>query len=307
MTVRELIVLIGICFVWGLHFVVIRFTVQDIVQPLFYAACRVTFVTLLLLPFLKWQKGQMKYVFIGGLGFGAFNYAFMFPALKLTTAAAAAIAIELYMPLSIMMSVIILNERIGRYRVLGVILAFMGVIILALSKTGGDVGPYFALGVAMIAVSAFAEACGAMGVKKTNNIHPLTLLAWFTLIGSCVLWPLSLALEDNQLTVLEPNTRWTFAAALGYSVLLVSIFAHASYYWLLSRQPVYRVSSSGVLTTFFGVMLGIFLLGEPITPHFIIGGLLAITGVIIILWRNQTHAKETPSKSTGAELEAGLN
>lgn len=289
MSIKEFSVLIGVCFVWGLHFIVLRFTVQDIVDPLFYAAMRVTCVTILLLPFLKWQKGQMKYICLGGLGYGALNYAFMFPAMKLTTAAAAAITIELYMPLSIIMSVIFLNERVGRYRIMGVALAFLGVIILSLSKPDGDIGPYFALGIIMIACAALAESMGAIGVKKTTNVHPFTLLAWFTFIGSLVLWPLSWALEDNQLNVFAIETRWTFLAALTYSTLLVSIFAHASYYWLLSRLPMYKVACSGVLTTFFGVVLGITILGEPITLHFIIGGLLAVMGVIIILWRNSSR------------------
>jgi O-acetylserine/cysteine efflux transporter len=297
MSFKEFSVLVGICFVWGLHFIVMRATVQDIVDPLFYAAMRVTCVTILLFPFLKWQKGQMKYIVLGGLGYGALNYAFMFPALKLTTAAAAAIAIELYMPLSIIMSVIFLKERIGRYRVLGVALAFLGVIVLGLSKPNADIGPYFALGVAMIAMSALAESMGAVGVKKTKNVHPFTLLAWFTLIGSIVLWPLSWAIEDNQLRVFAPETRWKFLAALTYTTLLVSIFAHASYYWLLSRLPMYKVACSGVLTTSFGVILGVTILKEPMTPNFIIGGLLAIIGVIIILWRNSSHQKLTPQKS----------
>ncbi len=292
MSFKEFSVLTGICFVWGLHFIVMRMTVQDVVDPLFYAAMRVTCVAIILLPFLKWQAGQMKFIVLGGLGYGALNYAFMFPALKFTTAAAAAIAIELYMPLSIIMSVIFLKERIGPYRILGVSLAFLGVIILGLSKPGGDIGPYFALGIAMIACSALAESMGAVGVKKTKDVPPFTLLAWFTLIGSTVLWPLSWMIEDNQFRVFAPDTRWIFLAALTYSTLLVSLFAHASYYWLLGRLPMYKVACSGVLTTSFGVILGITILGEPITIHFIIGGLLAIIGVIIILWRN--NAQQAP-------------
>jgi len=303
MSFKEFSVLTGICFVWGLHFIVMRSTVQDIVDPLFYAAMRVTCVTILLLPFLKWQKGQMKYILLGGLGYGALNYAFMFPALKYTTAAAAAIAIELYMPLSIIMSVIFLKERIGRYRIMGVALAFLGVIVLGLTKPGGEIGPYFALGIAMIACSALAESMGAVGVKKTKNVHPFTLLAWFTLIGSVVLWPLSWVLEDNQLRVFEPDTRWIFFAALTYSTLFVSLFAHASYYWLLARLPMYKVACSGVLTTSFGVILGITILGEPITPHFIIGGLLAIIGVTIILWRNSSRQKESLANVSPLNIE----
>jgi len=303
MSFKEFSVLTAICFVWGLHFIVLRLTVQDMVDPLFYAALRVSCVTVLLLPFLKWQAGQMKYIALGGLGYGALNYAFMFPALKFTTAAAAAIAIELYMPLSIIMSVIFLKERVGRYRILGVALAFLGVIILSLSKPGGEIGPYFALGIAMIAGAALAESMGAVSVKKTKNIHPFTLLAWFTLIGSIVLWPLSWALEDHQLRVFAPQSRWLFFAALTYSTLFVSIFAHASYYWLLARLPMYKVACSGVLTTSFGVILGITLLGEPITPHFIIGGLLAIIGVSIILWRNSSKQKESLAHISPLNIE----
>jgi len=44
MSFKEISVLIGICFIWGLHFVVIRLTVQDMAQPLFYAALRVSLV-----------------------------------------------------------------------------------------------------------------------------------------------------------------------------------------------------------------------------------------------------------------------
>jgi len=118
----------------------------------------------------------MRFVLLGGLGYGALNYAFLFPALKFTTAAAATIAIELYMPFSIIMSIIFLGERIGRYRILGVCIAFLGVIVLAFSKPGGEIGPYFALGIGMIAMAALAESVGAVGVKKTKNIHPFTLL-----------------------------------------------------------------------------------------------------------------------------------
>ena len=107
-----------------------------------------------------------------------------------------------------------------------------------------------------------------------------------------MLSPLSFILEDNQITAFSPDNRWKFMAALLYSVLLVSIFAHASYYWLLARQPMYRVAVSGVITTFFGVAMGIIILGEPITVHFIVGGFLAVLGVLIILWRNTSKEKQ---------------
>jgi len=50
-------------------------------------------------------------------------------------------------------------------------------------------------------------------------------------IGSIVLWPLSLILETGQMSAFAPDTRVNFGLALIYSVLLVSLVAHGSYYW----------------------------------------------------------------------------
>jgi len=113
MNFREFLILTLVCTIWGLHFVVMKVTVGQTAPPLFYAAVRMTIVAIILLPFLKWHTGMMSKILLGGLGFGAFNYAFMFPALGMTTASAAALTIELYVPFSIILSVLFLGERIG--------------------------------------------------------------------------------------------------------------------------------------------------------------------------------------------------
>ena len=197
MSLREFCILVMICGIWGLHFVVLRFTIVDIgVPPLFYAALRISCLALILLPFLKIHKGQMKAILMGGLGFGALNYAFMFPAMQLTTASAAAITIELYMPFSIFLSVLILGERIGRWRIFGSIMAFAGVVLIGLGAPAEVAGKGFLLGIALMACAAFAEAVGAVSVKSVKSVNPIQLLAWFGVVGSAVLWPLTLFLED---------------------------------------------------------------------------------------------------------------
>ncbi|MEP1231140.1 MAG: EamA family transporter, partial [Litorimonas sp.] len=143
MSLKEFFVLLMVCTIWGLHFVVIKLTVGQNADPLFYAALRMTLVGLILLKYLKWHKGQMIFVTLGGLGFGTLNYAFLFPALTLTTASAAAVTIELYVPFSILLSIIFLKERIGLWRSLGIAMAVIGVIIVASSKPSEAAGPYF--------------------------------------------------------------------------------------------------------------------------------------------------------------------
>ncbi len=300
MSVREFSVLMMICTIWGLHFVVMKFTVVDMgVPPLFYAALRVTLLALILLPFLRWHPGQMKAVLIGGLGFGAFNYAFMFPAMQLTTASAAAVTIELYMPFSILLSVLILGERIGPWRITGSALAFIGVVLIGLGTPSEAAGESFALGIAFMACAAMSEAIGAISVKSVKSVNPIQLLAWFGVVGSAVLWPLSFALEENQLSVFAPETRVNFGLALLYSVLLVSLVAHGSYYWLLQRLPIHTVAPSGLMTTVIGVAAGVLILKETLTAILLIGAVITLSGIWIILWRNRRRTQEpAPAKVT---------
>lgn len=288
MSLREFCVLMVVCTIWGLHFVVMKFTIVDMgVPPLFYAALRVSALALILLPFLKWHTGQMKAVFMGGLGFGALNYAFMFPAMQMTTASAAAITIELYMPFSIILSVIFLGERIGAWRIFGSALAFAGVVLIGLGAPPEVAGPGFILGIIFMACAAMAEAVGAISVKSVKSISPMQLLAWFGLIGSCILWPLSLFFEDQQMSAFAPETRLNFGLAMIYSTLLVSLVAHGSYYWLLQRLPIHTVAPSGLMTTVIGVAGGILILGEKLTPILFLGALITLSGILIILWRNR--------------------
>lgn len=292
MSVREFCVLMLVCLIWGLHFTVMKYTIVDMgVPPLFYAALRISCLGLILLPFLKWHKGQMKAVLIGGLGFGALNYAFMFPAMQLTTASAAAVAIELYMPFSIILSVLILGERIGIWRTSGAVLAFIGVVLIGLGTPSEEAGQGFALGIALMACGAMAEAVGAISVKSVKSINPIQLLAWFGVVGSFVLWPLSLLLEDGQMSAFSPETRVNFGMALIYSTLLVSLVAHGSYYWLLQRLPIHTVAPSGLMTTVIGVAAGVVILKEAPTPILFIGSLITLSGISIILWRNKRQSE----------------
>ena len=295
MSLREFLVLFLICLIWGLHFVVMKVTVGDTADPLFYAALRMSIVALIMLPWLKWHKGLMRPVLGVGLAYGALNYAFMFPALGMTTASAAAITIELYVPFSIILSVIVFRDKIGLYKTLGILMAFVGVIIIASAKPDEAAGPYFVWGIILMVGAAMCEAVGAVLVKLLKGIGPLHLLAWCAVIGAAVLCPLSLALEDNQLAAFAPDSRKAFILALIYSALVVSIVAHSCYYWLLQRLPIYIVSSTGLMTTVIAVIASAVLLGEALTMNLLLGGLITLGGIGLILARKNRAAATPPA------------
>ncbi len=292
MPVREFLVLIVICLVWGLHFIVMKITVNGVAEPIFYAALRMSIVALVLLPKLKWHAEQMLTVLFAGLCYGALNYALMFPALKMTTASAAAVTIELYVPFSILLSILVFKDKIGWRRVMGISLAFLGVVVVASARPSEAAGAQFLIGIGLIIAAAMSEAFGAISVKRVSGVGPLELLAWFAVVGSVVLWPLSWLLEDNQMSAFVGETRIPFLMALVYSVFVVSIIGHASYYWLLQRLPIYIVATGGLMTTVFAVLFSALILKETMSSQLITGGLMTMAGVGFILLRGK---KKPPS------------
>ena len=298
MGMRELAILLGMCLVWGFHFVVIKLAVGEI-PPIFYAAIRMTLVAVLMSSFLRWRPGHMVRVLSGGVCLGAVNYAFMFSGLKFATASTAAIAMELYVPFATILSIFFLGDRVGWRRLVGIGLAFIGVAIIAMGKhgdTNADVN--IALGIGLVAAGAFSEAIGAVFVKKSKAFKPFELLAWFSLVGSVGLWCLTFIFETGQIDALIVSDKLFITGAILYSAIGGSIFGHSAYYWLLQRLPVSVVAPSVLLTTVLAVFFGVLLLGDPFGLRIVIGGLMTLAGVGIVLVRT---SKKEPVKTPLSE------
>lgn len=297
---RELTVLIAMCLTWGFHFVVIKTAVSQL-PPMFYAAIRMTLVAAVLSPLLRWRPGHMVRVLSAGACLGALNYAFMFNGLKLATASAAAIAIQLYTPFAVILSMVFLGDRLGWRRALGIGLAFAGVAVIALGKPDeAGAETRLGLGVGLVVCGSFVEAIGAILVKQSKAFRPMELLAWFAVVGTAALWAMTFLLESNHGEALASSDKPVIVGAVLYSALGGSIFGHSAYYWLLQRLPVSVVASSVPLTTFFAVCFGILLLGDPFGPRLVVGGLLTVGGVGFVLLRS---ARKQDIKTPVAEPE----
>lgn len=286
MSARELGLLCLICVIWGMHFVVLKLTV-DAIPPMFYAALRMMLVTVIMSPFLRWRSGEMGFVLVGALCLGIFNYACLFTGLSLTTASSAAMALELNVPFATLLAAVFLGDRPRWKRLLGIALAFAGVAVIALggSSQGGE-EVQIGLGVGLVAGAAFLESLGAVVVKRTTSFRPHELIAWFAFAGSIGLTALSAIFETGQLAVFEAPVPLSIVGAILYSALGATLLGHTSYYWLLQRLPISVVAPSILFTTIIAVFGGVVILGDPFGPRMVIGGLMTLAGVGLVLLRN---------------------
>jgi len=248
----------------GLHFVVMKVTVGDTADPLFYAALRMSIVALIMLPWLKWHKGLMRPVLGVGLAYGALNYAFMFPALGMTTASAAAITIELYVPFSIILSVIVFKDKIGLYKTLGILMAFVGVIIIASAKPDETAGPYFVWGIILMVGAAMCEAVGAVLVAFILALIYSALIVSIV-AHSCYYWLL------QRLPIY-------IVSSTGLMTTVIAVIASAV---LLGEALTLNLLLGGVIT-----LGGIGL---------ILGGVITLGGIGLILARKNKAAVTPPT------------
>ncbi len=280
MPISHLLLIVLINLIWGINFIFTKL-VFDQLPPVLFAAMRFAVILIILLPLLRPARGQMRLILLTSLCMGALHFTLIYLGLQRANGVSSvAIASQLFVPFSTVLSVLLLRERIGWRRILGISLAFGGVLII-----GFDPAALNQLdSLAFVAVGALIAALGAIFMKRIKDVGVFQLQAWMAAVSAPILFLSSAVLETGQWTALTgaDSTAW---GILVFSALGASLLGHGGMYWLLQRHDVSLISPTTLLSTVFGVALGIVFLGEVLTTRMLIGGLLALGGVLMIALR----------------------
>ncbi|WP_373087242.1 DMT family transporter [Sneathiella sp.] len=263
--------------IWGFSFVASKVGL-DHFTPLFFTSLRFLMVAALLSPFLKIIKGRMRAIIWIAITVGVCHFTFLYIGINVAGGVTAvAITSQLIAPFSVILAVLVLKETIGWRRVLGIVMAFSGVIAI-----GFDPVIFNQLeGVAFVAGAAMFMAVGLILMRQIRNVGTMTLQAWISVISVPPLILLSYLIEEGQRESLL-SMDWEAFGALLFVVVVTTIIAHGSWYYLLQRYPISVLTPYGLLAPIFGVAFGVLLFSEPITLRFIIGGTITLAGVAII-------------------------
>ncbi|MBW8815367.1 MAG: DMT family transporter [Caulobacterales bacterium] len=288
MPFRDFAIMLAVCLVWAAQNIISRSVVTTMgVPPLFYAAVRFAVVALVTFPFLRPAPRPLWRLIVVSLLMGGGNFALIFVGLKTATPSSAAVVQQLGLPITTLLSVVMLGERIRWRRGLGILLTFAG----AMTVMWDPHGVRLSGGLMLIAVSAAVSSLGAVMMKQMEGVKPLTFQAWVGLSSLVALTPMSAALEPGQVQA-GLAAGWPFAAAVLFSALVVSVVAHTAYYGLIQRHEANLISALTLMTPLFTISLGVALLHDPFGPRMAIGTAVAMTGVLIIALRgNRVMAK----------------
>jgi drug/metabolite transporter (DMT)-like permease len=278
---RDFATLMAVCLVWAANSIVAKIVLTGYgVPPLFFTAARMAIVALVTLPWL-WPPPRPAWRILAvGLLMGAVNFGCCFIGLKTVSPSANAVVGQLGAPLATLLSIVVLGEKVGWRRALGIGLTFAGVFVVSWDGSRLAVTP----GLMWIAGSAAAAAAGAVLLKTVEGVKPLQFQAW---VGFTSVWPLALlsALTEHGQAAGVAAAPLVFAAAVLFSALCVSLAAHTAYYGLIQRYDGALVQPLTLISTLETIALGVVITGDSFGPRMAAGSALTLAGAFIIAVR----------------------
>lgn len=262
--------------IWAFNFIAAKTGLGEL-PPLLMLGFRFALVAVLLAPFLRqphrpWPLVVSVAVVLGGLHFGL-----LFTGLNGVHAGPAAIAIQLTVPFSALLAWIVYAERMGRWQLAGMAVAFAGVYILAGDASQRPDPVSFLI----VVVGAFAWAVANILIKRLGRISPFVLNAWIAVIAAPLLFAASAVLESGQIQAVA-TAGWRGWGAVAYMAVAASITAYGLWYHLIAKYPLNRIVPLTLLSPVLAVGLAVAILDEPVTVRIVGGGLLTIFGVAMI-------------------------
>ncbi|MEH6662916.1 MAG: DMT family transporter [Parasphingorhabdus sp.] len=283
MRARDFLLLVLVCLIWASNNVLSKIIVDDwAVPPIFYAALRFAVVALVMLPWLLPMPRPAWRIILIGLLMGGGNFALLFIGLKTTSPSSAAIILQLGVPFTILLSVLMLGERIHWRRGVGVGLTLLGVLLVIWRPEGVTLST----GLWFVAAAAFAGSAGAVLMKRVDNVTPFRFQAWVGLVSVISLTICSALFEQGQWSA-ATAAGWPLAAAVLFTALIVSVGAHSAYYFLIQHYEANLLAPLTLITPLATIGLGVWITNDAFDLRMGLGAALAIGGVLIVALRRK--------------------
>ncbi|MBF9196496.1 DMT family transporter [Microvirga terrestris] len=282
MALRDLFLMFLVCFLWAAHTIVSKIVVSGMeIPPLFYAAVRFGIVAVLALPWLLPAPRPRWRILLVGFLMGGGGFALFFLGIRSASPSSAAVVSQLGIPITALLSLLVLRERIDGRRALGIVLTFAGGVLVMWDPDGGF--PLSA-GLLLVLASTAVGSLAAVMMKQIEGVKPLQFQAWIGLASVMPMILLTTTLESGQADKVMAG-GWNFVAALLFSALVVSLIAHTIYYGLIRKYPANIIAPLLIMNPLLTVALGILVTGDRFDARMAVGTGLALCGVLIIVLR----------------------
>lgn len=280
---RAIVLLVGLCMLFGFNQVVVKFGLEGI-SPLMQAGLRSVGASLLLVLWMLWRGEKILYrdgAFWWGVLLGilfAIEFLFIYIALDLTTVSHATIFLYTS-PFVVALGahLFIPGESLRRVQVVGLLVAFAGVIFAFRDSLDGDAS---LLGDLLALAAAFFWGATTVVLKASPQRHqsPSRVLLYQLVVSAVVLPLLSWGLNEPGVTSLTPLV----IGSLLFQIVLMAFVGYLAWFWLLSHYPASKIASFTFLTPLFGVLFAWLILEEQLSFDMLGALVLVALGIFLV-------------------------
>ncbi|MDO5548545.1 MAG: DMT family transporter [Eubacteriales bacterium] len=270
---------------------------DDPFSKLFFAGWRfmlagvlvlIVYIVLYRKPFLP-NRHMWRGILVLGLVQTTLQYVFFYIGLSHTTGVKGSVLTATTTFLSVLISHFLFpNDRLNRYKVVGCVLGFEGVILISMGSGDLFTGGIVWNGEGFMILSAAAAAIGAVISKLVaRGAEPMVITGWQLFFGGAVLLVAGTA-GGGHFTSTSPQAF----ALLGYMIFL-SATAFTVWTILLKKHPVGKVTVYNFLVPVFGSLMSGLVLGEDVfTGRNIVSLLFVCAGIILVNLRTDSRSSE---------------
>ena len=273
----EIGAIVAIVVIWGVNNAAAK-VATEVLPPLMTGALRFAIAAACLIPFVRppfpnW-KSLLLIVCIGG----PLHYGLVYLAFWLAhDVSPVSVATQLWVPFTALFAFLLLGERLSRFALIGMGVAFLGVAWMTLDAHAIEDWKGITVGVA----AASAWAITTVIARRTTSIPPLKMQGLLSLVALPTLAFGSAMFERGQWEAIQ-NADALIWACLIWAGLVSSVLATTLVFWLVQKREAGRVTPYLLATPVVSMLIGWSLLDDVLTPQILTGAAMTLGGVAVV-------------------------
>ncbi|WP_456236887.1 EamA family transporter [Deinococcus aquaedulcis] len=289
MNTRALLLALLITGIWGVNFIVIKWSVAD-APPLLVAALRFLVAALPAVFFVPRPRLSARLLWGYGLAVGVVQFGLLYLAIQLgMSAGLGSLLMQMQAFFTALLAARVLGERVQPWQVLGIILAFSGMGVIG-ALSGGDLT---LLSLLLTLLAALGWAVSNLLVRASGDVNMFSLVIWSALIP-----PVPLALLAGFTSGWDAvahtftHSGAGFWAAVLFMGLANTVLGFGVWAALIQRHGAARVAPLSLLVPVFGLIASALAYQEAFPPGKALGAALVFAGLVLHVFGGRWWRRE---------------
>lgn len=287
---RAVVIITTLTLLWGFNYTAIKVSNEGI-SPIFASTLRSAIACLCGVVYCLWKRQELFHTdvrlfhgFMAGLLFGL-EFACIYFGLLYTDAARSVVFVYLSpFVVAVGAHLFLKGDRLNTMKTLGLILAFLGVVIVFQGRPKAA-KPTMLLGDILQITAAFLWGATTIYIKRymAEKISPINTFLYQLFFSIPILLAVSFILEPDWVKAIT----FPVGASLVYQSVVVAFLSYFIWFWLIHEYSVSRLSAFTFFTPIFGVLFGVVFMGEELTLSLVVGLPMVCVGILFVNWRRR--------------------